>query len=85
MNERKGKYYECDPEANAYRRRDDALPVRLSDLFTPRLKLVTYPFPMRGDVARLDLPANLTVREAERLVAFIRTLPLNAEAGVADA
>lgn len=39
---------------------------------------ITYPFPLRPDVlASVDLPADLTTREADRLVAFIKSLAMD--------
>ena len=40
--------------------------------------MITYPFPLRPDVlASVDLPADLTSREADRLVAFIKSLAMD--------
>jgi hypothetical protein len=39
--------------------------------------IVTYSFRLRGDLdVTLELPADLTEREAGRLAGFIETLPL---------
>ncbi len=36
---------------------------------------VPYPFPLRPDfVAKIELPSDLTEREAERVAEFIRTI-----------
>lgn len=42
--------------------------------------IITYPFPLRqGVLASLELPPDLTRREAQRLVAFIESLAIEAE------
>ena len=44
-------------------------------------RLVTYPVPLRGNVvlARLDLPADLTVAEAEKVARIVRSLAVDDE------
>lgn len=42
---------------------------------SPRSAIITYPFPVRdGVLASLELPADLTGREAERVAAFVASL-----------
>lgn len=44
---------------------------------TYRATVITYPFPLRdGVLASIDLPADLTGREARRLSAFISSLAI---------
>jgi len=45
---------------------------------TAPVATITYPFPLRpGVLASVDLPADLTTREADRLVAFIKSLAMD--------
>jgi hypothetical protein len=50
----------------------------------PQANLVEYPFPLReGQIARLILPRDLKVIEVKRLTAFMSTLAIDFEPGVA--
>jgi hypothetical protein len=52
-------------------------PVRDAHSDAPAPMIVTYSFRLRGDLdVTLELPADLTEREAGRLAGFIETLPL---------
>jgi hypothetical protein len=44
-------------------------------------RIVTYPLPLRGNVvlARLDLPADLTAAEADKVCRFVRSLAVDDE------
>jgi hypothetical protein len=47
---------------------------------TDRWLLITYPFPLTtGETCYLNLPADLSQRDADRLCAMIQTLPLPLE------
>lgn len=50
-----------------------------------RSSIITYPFPVRdGVLASLDLPADLTQREAERVAAFVASLAVDTKKNPPD-